>query len=108
MSRLCSMTTTVLPRSTSFWRIEMSFATGERRGALAQFQVVEPDVGERLQSISNCGNVFEEFQRLLDSHRKYLMDVFVLEFNFERFFHESLAIAHVAGHVDGRQKMHLP
>ena len=109
-SRLCSTTTTVLPRSTS--RLEhveqladvvevqagrrlveeverpagvgpgqlggqldaLGLAAGERRRRLAEREVAEADVGQRLQDAADLRDVGEQLQRLADAHVQHVGD----------------------------------
>ena len=109
-SRLCSITTTVLPRSTSRCSTSSSLrdvvevqagrrlveqverlagvgpgqlggqlhalglAAGQRRRRLAERQVVEPDVAQRLQDAADLRDVVEQLERLADAHVQHVGD----------------------------------
>ena len=45
----------------------LGFSTGEGRGGLAQGEVAQADVFERLEDAANLGDVFEQGQRLVDA-----------------------------------------
>ena len=142
-SRLCSITTTVLPASTRRWSISSSrcdvgevqaggrlvedverpagrdlrqlggelhalrLAARQRRRRLAEPDVVEPDVVQRLQPALDLRDVLEELERLLDRHLEHVGDRLALEADLERLAVVALAVALLARHVDVRQEVHL-
>ena len=85
----------------------LRLAAGERRGRLAEADVVEPDVVQRLQLALDLRDVLEEVERLLDGHRQHVGDRLALEAHLERLAVVALAVALLAGHVDVRQEVHL-
>ena len=52
----------------------LRLAAGERRCGLAERQVVEADVGERLQDAADLRQVREQLQRLVDAHGEHVGD----------------------------------
>ncbi len=142
-SRLCSMTRTVLPLSTSRWRTWSSFSTsakwrpvvgssrtysvrpvarrdssvdeldplglaaGQGRGRLAEVDVAEPDVVERLQLAAHVRDRREEVERLGDRHLEDVRDRLALVVDLERLPVVALARADLARDVDVRQELHL-
>ena len=48
----------------------LGFAAGERRGALAEREVVEADVAERLQDAADLRDVAEQFDGLAARHER--------------------------------------
>ena len=143
-SRLCSMTTTVLPRSTSRWRIAeqavdvgevqarssarrgcrasgrrsdgpaelggeldaLGLAAGERRARLAERQVAQPDVVQRLEARQDPGHGVEERPGLVDAHLQHVADRLPLEADLQRLAVEPLAAALLAGDVQVGQEVH--
>ena len=49
----------------------------------------------------------EEFQRLLDRHVQHVVDGLALVFYFQRLPVVPLSAAHLTGHIDVREEMHL-
>ena len=49
----------------------------------------------------------EKLRRLLHRHLQHFVDVFALVLDLQRFAVVALPVAHIAGHVDVRQKMHF-
>jgi hypothetical protein len=140
-SRLCSMTTMVLPASRSWCSTEQQVDVGkvqaggglvqdveraagvalgqllrqldalrlaarQRGGALAQADVGQAHVQQRLQLARNGRHVLEEGVRLPPSSPAS-GDVLALPLHFQRLAVVALAVADVAGHVDVGQKVHL-
>ena len=85
----------------------LSLAARERGRRLAELQIVEPDVVQRLQLVANLGNVFEVGQRLLHVHFEHFGDRFALEANLQRFAIEAVPLAHRAGDPHVGQKIHF-
>ncbi len=85
----------------------LSLATGERGRVLSDFYIRKADVHKRLQAVGDGRNVTEEFVGLLHRHFQDIIHIFFLVFYFQCFFVKALTIAHVAGHVDCREKMHF-
>ena len=142
-SRLCSITSTVLPASTSRCSTSSSFsmsakckpgrrlvedverppgrdlrelrgelhalrlAPGERRRRLAELDVVEADVVQRLQPAPELRDLGEEPQRFLDRHLEHVRDRLALEAHLERLAVVAAPMAGLARHVDVGQEVHL-
>ena len=52
----------------------LGLAAGERRGRLAEREIVQPHVAERLQRPANLGNVLEQLDRLAARHVQHVGD----------------------------------
>ena len=85
----------------------LRFAARQRGRALAERDVTETDVEQRMQFACDNRHRAEKFRRLLDRHRQHLRDAFTFVLNFERLAVVALAAAHIAGHVDIGQEVHL-
>ncbi len=85
----------------------LRLAAGQRGGGLAEPDVVEPDVVQRLQPALDLRDVLEELDRLLDRHVEHVRDRLALEAHLERLAVVALAVALLARHVDVRQEVHL-
>src|SRR5262249_8468607 len=85
----------------------LRLAAGKGRGGLAEREVVEADVGQRLQNLSNLGDVAEQLKCLADSHVKHVGNALALVQNGERFRIVALAAAHIAIDPDIGEEVHL-
>src|SRR5581483_4844530 len=85
----------------------LRFAARECRRALPELEVSEPHFAERPEPVVNGGDILEEVERLLDGHLEHVVDALLLILHFKRLLHEPLAVAYVAGNVDGRQEVQL-
>ena len=85
----------------------LRFAAGERRRGLAQLQIVEPDVVQRLQLVLNLGDVLEQVQRLLNVHLQHFGNRLALELDLQRLAVVAMSFADRAGHPDVGQEVHL-
>ena len=85
----------------------LGLAAGERRRRLAELDVAEADVVERLEQPRDARDVGEELDRLLDAHVEHVGDVLALVADLERLAVVALAVADLAGHVDVGQEVHL-
>ncbi len=85
----------------------LGLAAGERRRGLAEPDVAEPDLVERLQAPADLRDVLEERQRLLDRHVEHVGDGLALEADLERLAVVALAVALLARDVDVREEVHL-
>ncbi len=85
----------------------LGLAAGEGGGALPQADVGEPHVEQRLQAAGDGRYRAEEFQRFLHGHLEHLVDALALVGDLQRLAVVALALAHVAGHVDVGQEVHL-
>ena len=143
-SRLCSMTSTVLPRSTSRCSTSSSsahvlevqagrrlvedverapgvalrqlgrelhalrLAAGERRRALAEVDVAEPDVVQRLRASGGCA-AGSRRRRSASSTVSSSTSAMLMpaEAHLERLAVVALPLAHLARHVDVGEEVHL-
>src|SRR5512138_1074467 len=85
----------------------LCFAARQRRRVLAESNIREPDIDERLELRRDDRRIAKELERILDGHLEHLVDVLALVADLERLAVVSPAFAHVARHVDVRQEMHL-
>ena len=85
----------------------LRLAAGERRGRLAELDIAEADIHERLQPVADLRLVLEKRERLFDRHVQHFGNVFPLVFHFQGLPVVALALADLAGHVDIRQEVHL-
>ena len=85
----------------------LGLAAGERGGGLAEVEVVEADVVERLQFAGDVGGVGKEFECLADLHVQQFGDVLPLPANLERVFGKPHAITDLTGHPDIGQEIHV-
>ena len=74
---------------------------------LAQPDVAQPDVDQRLHVAGDGRLVGEELERLLAAHVEHVGDVLVLERDVERVAVVAGALAHLARHVHVGQEVHL-
>jgi len=88
-------------------RCAASLAAREGREWLAEPEVVEPDVGERLQAVADLGLAPEERDRLGDREVEHLADGAALPAHLEYLGLKPRAVALGAGHVDVGEKLHL-
>src|SRR3954468_16837377 len=85
----------------------LRLAARQRRRRLAEADVAEPDVVERLQAAADLRDVLEELDGLLDGHVEDVGDRLALEADVERLAVVALAAALLARHVDVGQEVHL-
>ncbi len=85
----------------------LRLAARQRRGRLAEADVAQADVVERLQLPADLGDVVEELDRLLDGHVQHVGDRLALEADVQRLAVVALAVALLAGDVDVGQEVHL-
>src|SRR5450830_1585893 len=85
----------------------LGLATREGHGALAKADVAEPDGVQQLQHMLEACVRLEEVQGLFDRHLQHVGDGLALVADLERLGVEARPVAHLAGHVDVRQKLHL-
>ena len=85
----------------------LRLAARQRRRRLAEADVAEPDVVERLQPPADLRDVLEELDGLLDRHVEHVGDRLALEADVERLAVVALAVALLARHVDVGQEVHL-
>src|SRR3989338_8213626 len=53
----------------------LCLTAGERRRALSQLKVSEPDVVQRTEPVGDGGNVLKKSERLLDRHGEYVVNI---------------------------------
>ena len=85
----------------------LRLATRQRRRRLAEPDVAQPHVVERLQAPADLRDVREELERLLDRHLEHVGDRLALEPDVEGLAVVALAVALLARHVDVGQEVHL-
>ena len=79
----------------------------KRRRRLADLDIAEADIEQRLQLLLDLRNIFEYRQRVLDRRIEQVGDRQALVFDGQRFAVVTLAAADVAGDVNVGQKIHL-
>ena len=85
----------------------LGLAAGERRGRLAEREVVEPHVAERLQQAANLGDVLEQLDRLAARHVQHVGDRTAVVADGQRFGIVAPAAAGVALDPHVGQEVHL-
>ena len=84
----------------------LGFAAGERRARLAERQVSQPDVVQRIEPSQDPRHGVEERAALVDAHLQHVADRLPLEADFQRLTVEPLAAAFLAGDVQVGQEVH--
>ena len=85
----------------------LRLAARERRRALAEVDVAEAHVVQRLELGEDPRLVLEELERLGHGEVQHVGDVLPLEADLERLAVVAAPVAHVARHVDVGQEVHL-
>ena len=85
----------------------LGLAAGQGGRRLTQPDIPETDLDQRLEVPVDRTDGLEEFGRLLDRCVQHLGDVLALVVDLERLAVEPGALAHLAGHVDVREEVHL-
>src|SRR6185369_2987952 len=85
----------------------LRLAARQRRGRLAEVDVAEADVEQRLELAGDLRNRSEELERLLDGHLEHVGDRAALVVDLERLAVIARALAHLARDVHVRQELHL-
>ena len=85
----------------------LGLAAGKRWRGLAEREVIEAHVAERLQDAANLGDAMEELHRLAAGHVEHLGDRLAVEADGERLFVVALAAARVALDPHVGQEVHL-
>ena len=85
----------------------LRFTAGQRRGGLTQLDIAETDLAHRLQSACDLGHVGEELTCFIYRHIQHFIDIFALVAHLERLLVVAAPLAHIAGNVNIRQKVHL-
>ena len=85
----------------------LGLAAGEGGGGLPHLDIPQPNVAQGLHLHRNLGQGLEELLCLLGGHLQHLIDVLALVAHLQGLPVVPLALAHLAGHVDVRQEVHL-
>src|SRR3954462_14023649 len=85
----------------------LRLAAGERRHRLAELQVLEPYINQRLQPFLHFPRGAKEGDRLGDRHFQYVGDRLSLDLRLEHFRAEALAVAVRAAQVNVGEELHL-
>ena len=85
----------------------LRLAAGERRRRLAEREVVEPHVAERLQDAADLGDVLEQLDRLAARHVEHVGDRLAVVADGQRLGVVAPAAARVALDPDVGQEVHL-
>ncbi len=85
----------------------LRFAARKGRRALAEREVIEAHVAQRLQNAANLGNVGEQLDGLAARHVEHVGDAFAVELHFEHVAVVALAAARVALDPDVGQEVHF-
>ena len=85
----------------------LGLAAGERRGRLAEREVIEPHVAERLQRPANLRDVLEQLDRLAARHVEHVGDRAAVVADGQRFGIVALPAARVALDPHVGQEVHL-
>ena len=84
----------------------LRLAAGERGRRLAELDVVEAHVVQRLHHRANFRDVLEVFERLRDLHFQHVLDRLAAVLHLERFAVEPAALAHRALHPHVGEEVH--
>src|SRR5947207_380167 len=85
----------------------LGFAATQRRADLAEFEVIEAGVAKGFESATNFRMGRKKIEGLRDTEVQDLRDVFSAPFDVERFAIEARALASLARHDGGREKVHF-
>ena len=85
----------------------LGFTAGERGGGLAQANIVETHVDERLEGSANRGHVFHEGDRFFYCHLEYIRDAAALVENIQGLAVVASSRADFAGHEEVGKKVHF-
>ena len=85
----------------------LRFAAGQRGRRLAELDVAQADVDQRLELARDRRHRLEQLQRVLDRHLQHVVDAVALVEDLQRLAVVALAVADVAGHVHVGQEVHL-
>ena len=85
----------------------LRLATAQLRRRLAEPDVSEPDILERVQPAVDPRLMLEEHRGLVDRHLEHVGDALAAELHLERLAVVATPLAHLARHVDVREKVHL-
>src|ERR1700722_8288101 len=84
----------------------LGFAAGERGRGLAEMDVAEADVDQRLQLDVDGRDVFEDGQRVADRQIEQVGDGVAVELDRERLLIVTASVTYLAEHVDVGQEVH--
>ena len=85
----------------------LRFTARERCGGLPQLNVAQTDLTHGFQTACDFRHVGEELTRFIHRHIQHFVDVFALVAHLERLFVIAAPLAHIAGNVNVRQKVHF-
>src|ERR1700676_4243905 len=85
----------------------LALAAREGRAGLTEGEVAKADVREQAQGMAYAALGREEFERIVDAHRKRVADTPALEQDRQRFRIEASAAADVAQYLNVGQEAHL-
>ena len=85
----------------------LRLSAGECRHRLAEAQIFEPNIGERLEGGLHAHIPGEESQRFRHRHFQRVGDRLAIDGDFQYFRPEALAVAIGAAQIDVRQELHL-
>ena len=85
----------------------LGLAAGQGGGRLTDADIADPHIHQGLQLVADTGDIFKKFQPLVDRHVQHVIDVFPLVPDLQGLPVVTPAVAHIAGHKNIRQKMHL-
>ena len=85
----------------------MRFAPGEGCARLAEPQITEADVEQRVQFVRNARHISEKPRRFINRHVQDISDIFSFISDLERLAVVAAAAADLALHVNIGQEMHL-
>ena len=85
----------------------LRFAAGKGGGGLAELDIAEAHIDERLEFLLDCGNVFESFQGFLDGQIEKVRNGEALVADGECLRVVALAAAHLAGDVHVGEEIHF-
>ena len=85
----------------------LGLAAGQRRSGLAQSEIAEAHVFQRLQHAANLGDVREQFESLVNPHVQHVGDVLSLELHGQSFRRIPATLADVARDPDVGQEVHF-
>ena len=85
----------------------LGFTAGQRGRRLAELDVIQSDIMQRLQRPPDLRMVFEMDERLLHVHVEHVGDALSLEANLQRLLVEAVSLADGAGDPDVGEEIHL-
>lgn len=85
----------------------LGLATRQRRRRLAQLEIIQTDIVQRLQQLLDRSDVLEVFESLLHIEFQHVSNALVLELHLQRFVIEAMPAADGARHPQIRQEIHF-